>query len=309
MKIESTQIDNTYAKMPGNNTRDDNTTSLTKKIDMTNGVVYAGDLNLNSQTIDDKKQQAQKQALKTIMDQFKNELKSDDNISSLEDKQTELSSDMDDAADQIKNLEQSKQDLQDSYGITDDSTEQKNLDLIDKSIFHPEEMTKEDYKQLKNIGPLTDYQKEAVKTDAMEYIWQKRVDNAANGIHSIDMTITGLKLEKLKTHPMVDAQKEASDIIESATNDIISTLIQQAKDKVDDTIETNKEKTEKQQEEKDKKDKEAGKADNVNHSTDITKTAMDQSDQQKLIDNIKQAADKQKMLEDDIKGIVVDEKV
>jgi hypothetical protein len=209
--------------------------------------------------------------------------------------------------------------------------EEQNMGLYLKSIQNPDKMSEKDKAKLQGVmDSLTNYQKDAFHNDAMKEIWQKRVSDATNNIKSIDYAISGIKLEKLKTHPMVDAQKQAEAIVKDANEDIISTLIQQTKDKVDQTTEENNEKIEKGQEEQDKKEKEAEKArqedeikqaeinkgntQNTN-SNDSTQTAIpadtsiSQASQQQLLDNIKRIANKQNMTEDDIKGIVVDEQV
>lgn len=330
MKIESNQINNTFTNIQNNKTEDEKNSSSSKKSDTTSEIVYAGDLNLNSNNIDGKKLQAQKKALKTILDQFKNENRSDKNVSELKDKQNELFKDMDTNISAIRDMKQSKQELKDAYGITDDSIEQKDLEQVEqknmglyvKSILQPDKMSEAENTKLQNVlDSLTDYQKEAFRYDTMDYILQKRVNSETDSILSINQALSGIKLEKLKVHPMLDAQKQAAGIIKNAGEEVIGAIMQQVKDKVDDTVEQNIEKAEKAQKEQDKKDKKAEESKKENKanstantndtapSTDTTNTAIDQADQQHIIDSFRRAADKQKMLNDDIKGIVVDEQI
>lgn len=347
MRIEKNNVDTTYINRNNDKTEEGKNSATSQKNEDSSNVVYAGDLNLNDDVIGDKKLQAQKKALKTLMDQFSNEGKTDTVVSDLQDKQDLWSKDRDTDSDTINNLDQSSQELMDSLGITQDSTEQKdlkksedqNMSLYLKSIQHPDKMSEKDKAKLQSVmDSLTDYQKNAFHNDAMKKILQDRVSDATYNIQSIDKAISGVKLEKLKSHPMVDAQKQAEDIMKDANEDIINTLMQQTKDKVDETTQENKDKVEKGQEEQDKKDKEAEKAKDAerakqedkikqeeiakstsnmqntdnNGNTQVATpvdTSISQADQQQLLDSIKRVADKQNMIEDDIKGIVVDEQV
>ena len=137
--------------------------------------------------------------------------------------------------------------------------------------------------------------------------------------------ITSIKLAKLKTHPMVDAQIEAAKIIEKASKQVIGTLVQEAKDTVDKDLEEKVEKArdqkEKEQEEKVKleKIKEAKEQNVATSTTTDTNTASSVNNtsqineivltQEELLTDLKTIALKQNMLEEDVKGIVVDETI
>lgn len=304
MRIERTSNDNiTISFAKNNNTAEDTNSSSAQKNKKNSSIIYAGDTNLNNDTIALKKQQAKKQALKTIMDQYKKEKKTDDLVTTLRDKEGLLNKDMDTAAGMILDLKAKREDLKVSSGLTDESLEQKNLVLLEKSIYEPDSMTEEDMDQLQNIGPLTEYQKTAIHFGAMQKVWQQRVDNAAAGITNITQSINGISLAKLKTHPMIDAQKQAAQIIEDSIKEVVNTIIEQTKENVDDTIEKNKEEAQKQQEEQDKKDAAAGKPSNN------TLPTSELTEQLQLADDLKRFAIKENLLEEDIKGILVDEEV
>lgn len=347
MRIENSNVDTSYINMNNDKTEDNKDLTKSKNNEDSGNVIFAGDLNLNDDIITDKKLKAQKDSLKTLMDQFKSDKQSDNVVSDLRDKQQLLSKDNEEVTSTIKSLDQRSQELMDSYGITQDSEEQKNLQeseeqnmgLYLKSIKNPDKMSEKDKEKLEGVfDSLTDYQKDAFQNDAMKAIWQERASDATDKIKSIDYAISGIELEKLKTHPMVHAQEQAEDIIKDSIKDIINTLMQQTKDEVDKTTEENKNKLEKGQEEQDKKSKETEKEQEAekarqedkikqreeeikrnsqqntnNYDSTQTATPVDtlisQADQQQLLDNIKRMAAKQNMIEDDIKGIVVDEQV
>ena len=65
-------------------------------------------------------------------------------------------------------------------------------------------------------------------------------------------TIKNVNLERLKTHPMVDAQKEAKKIEQSESKEVLGMLMEEGKDHVDDQIEKEKEEAKKAKEKKEK---------------------------------------------------------
>lgn len=301
MKIDEQQSDNTNISLINNKTTEkEHHSSSARKNNKSNNVIFAGDLNLNEDTVYNRKQQANRQALRSLIKPYNNDRNIDEHVTSLIDKQSTLLSEGKSASEQIQRLEEQKKGLQSTFGVQADSEEQKNLDILEKSIFHPEKLTDDEYEQLKNMGSLTDYQKEALKFDAMQKLWQEKVDDAAKDYSDIFYTLNGIALERLKTHPMVDAQKEAEKIIESAIKEAIGTLVQEGKENVDEKIDENKEKAEKEQ------DKKAAADDNTDKAG---LSEAEQTNQIKLADEIKSFVQKQNMLEEDLKGIVVDEVV
>lgn len=262
---------------------------------------FAGDSNLKQDSIEARKTSAQKNAMKAIIDQHKRELKTDGVVSDLNEKKEALKKDAELATGEIKRLKDLKQDLKKTFDITDDSTEQKDLDLLEKSIFEPEKLTKEESDQLSKLGPLTDYQKEALQYDAMQKIWQQRLENAGNGISNANRSIIGISLAKLKTHPMVDAQKEAAKILEAASKEVIGIVLQQGKENVEEKTDEAKETAEKQKEAQEKQD--AGEK----KPTEEPAISEEQADQLLMVDDIKRYAVEQNLTDEEIKGIVIDE--
>ena len=82
MKVDGSQRENINASLANSkNTQAEanNKTSDSKSSDNAS-TIYAGDLNLNANDADSIKQLAQKRALRTIIDQFENEKKTDKQI-------------------------------------------------------------------------------------------------------------------------------------------------------------------------------------------------------------------------------------
>lgn len=277
--------------------------STDKKSNKHSSTFFAGNSNLILDPIAEKKMMGQKNAMKKILDQHKNELKTDDIVTELNEKKKALAKQAEQATNELKRLDALKHDLKASFGITEDSAEQKDLELLEKSIFEPEKITDEEYNKLKNMGPLTDYQKEALQYDSMEKIWKQRVDNAGNGISGINGSLIGISLAKLKTHPMVDAQKEAAKIIEDASKEVVNALLQEGKEQVEEKIEDAKEDAEKQKETQEKLNGDQTKP------KEAAAISPEQTDQLLLLDDIKRYAVEQNLTEEEIKGIVVDEQI
>lgn len=301
-----------------------NTSKNNNQSQIKNGTIFAGNLNTNmtgQDQITDKKVQAQKQAMKLKLDQLERDNKTDDNLSKMKDNIKKYMENAKQIQGNINDIQNAKKQLQEAYGIDSNSEEQKNLNTLEKSMNPNETLTEEEQQQLSKMGSLTDYQKEALRYDTMQSVFENRLADAKNGIESSEQSIDGIKLSLLKTHPMVDAQKEAAKIMESASKEAISMLYKQAQDKIDKDMEKTKEDAEKKAD-KDKEQKEkveksqssnsSSQTGDVNQSTsantdDSMKDVQD-ADQKadKIVTELKKVIDQNGILEDDAKGIVVD---
>ncbi|BCN29602.1 hypothetical protein [Anaeromicropila herbilytica] len=346
MKIGNTQNQDTSNIYISNSESHNNlrarNSSNNKKKQVKGGTIFAGDLNISQQENSTmKKVRAQKAALKAIMDQNKKELKIDDNLSNREKHRTELANEAKANLDEVDKIDGLKKQLKDAYQVADDSPEQKNLELLEKSMDPNQTLTDDEMNQLKQMGPLTEYQKNAIEYDAMQQIWQKRADDALNERANEGKSIEAIKLGRLKTHEMLDCQKEAADIIDKVNKEILGDLYKEAKDKLDDKIKNKDDK------DKDKKDDTANKKDDVKDEKGKTAEASNDKTIQKpnvphqednnLVNNnavknnnpandpnqiqnidntlqqlqteMKYVVKNNKMLLEDIKGIALDEQV
>lgn len=287
-------------------------------------VVFAGDLNLRQEDMLLNKVKNRKKALKTILDQYQRDNQVEDSINKIKSHQQELDEELKFAAGQYSNLKELRQGLKTSFGMTEESEEEVNLLLLEKSIYGDEKLTEEEQKKLAAMGPLTEYQKTALQYDARMEFWEDRINIYNHGISNDAKSIISVKLELLKTHPMVDAQKEAAEILEMALKETISSLVDEAKDKFDEEQEKQAEDAKKKQEkeleeaeklQKLKEDKEKleqerteGRSTPVLTITDtvIVETADPRQIQQETLSELMFEARKN-MLPEDTKGIAVDE--
>ena len=105
-------------------------------------------------------------------------------------------------------------------------------------------------------GSLTEYQERCLKIDSYLDMFKRRNNNADSLIEAYNGSIRATRLERLKFHEMTDAQKKADEVMEAASQDIVGMLIDEGKEHVDkeleEKIEEAKEKAEEKAEEEEK---------------------------------------------------------
>lgn len=275
---------------------------IDEKAKVKNGTVFVGDM---KGTIEDnifqKKIEAQRKAIKTVLDQFTEDLKVSDYIQDCNEQKDLLQAEADEILEKMNEILDTQEELANTYGVTADSDEMKNLELLRKSVNEPEKLTKAEKEQLANIGPLTEFQEQVLSLDEMKDTYQERLVDLNRGVRNQTATVIAIKIEAMKSHGMADAQKEASDLMQQASKTVINQLIDLAKDKVDDEVEEAKEK----QEEKVKQEE----ASTEENSTDSTRLSQISSDFTQVQNEVQSMATKNLLLEEDIKGILMDETI
>jgi hypothetical protein len=232
--------------------------------------INAGELNLPGPKESKLKQLlAKKNALKVQLDQFDKDIDMDDKIKGHAENRDAYLKEADTNQKEVNRLNGLKEELKETYAVEDDSREQKDLELLEKRDLGKETLTKEEEDRLANMGPLTDYQKQALDYDKAVAEFQKRADNARNDSINENSTITAIKLELLKDSPMVEAKKAAEEILKDVDDDIQKAMIEEIKKKVNENLDID-----------------------PNQQLD-PKTLVDQK----------------KVTEEDLKGLAVDEKV
>ena len=285
--------------------------------------VNANELNIRFDPIAAKREEAKKKAMDIIGKAFANESKIDDDLNKRRRHIRELSDENALATKEIKEYEDMRLDLRDRYGIDPDSQEEKDLRLLEKEIdsLRPDSrinLTEDDYKELKRIkeAGLSEYQERSLEIrsyegPAKETIYQNKLE-----IQTENAIITAVELERLKSHALLDAQKQAEDILDDASKEIMGMLADEAKEHIDDEleekIEDSKEKAEEKKEleeriEKardDKKEREKISEDILESVAEMIKTSSELNDAKQ---EIKDMMSKMKLIEEDIKGAAVDE--
>lgn len=108
-----------------------------------------------------------------------------ENLKKVEDYTTELESQVEIQKENIKTMKEEKQSLMDSYGITNSN-------------------------QQEALRNLTDEQKESLnRIDESIAINSKEINSLRAQIHVTKVSIFDIKIDKMKSHEMVDAKKAA----------------------------------------------------------------------------------------------------
>ncbi len=249
--------------------------------------VFAGNIGVRPDSITIKKKQAQKQAMKVLMDTFDSEKKIDQ---SMDDMSTQMQELKDANVGYYKELDQirgEKQELMERYGVTEDSTE------------YPEE-----------------YQQQLQELEERENLYSGYIEKNKGGIKAISSSLGDTRIERLKSHTMVDAEKQSEEILEAANKDIFGDLINEGKKHIEEKMEEAKEKAEKLAEKKEeeeerlekKEESEEKLEDSQNKETIETMNSYNDPDSQikKEIDEI---LDELKLIQEDLKGVKVDSNI
>ena len=218
--------------------------------------IFAGNLNMQDDNIELKRKEAMKKALKLVGDVFDGDRKVDDDLALRRNKIDKLKLEINSAQDEMNKLDASESELKELYGITDDSQEQMDLELLKKhqdSQKNPSiKITDEENQLLAKIynAGITEYQQSSLEIDALKDPHKKIIEDNQKMIICENKTIEGIQLEKLKTHPMVDAQVAADKILDAANGEVIGMLIEESKEHIDQKMEEEKEIADKKTEEK-----------------------------------------------------------
>ena len=122
-----------------------------------------------------KKAQVRKKAMKIIGDAFAGESKIDDDMANRREKIRSLTREIGDSTKAISDIEASRAALQDKFGVSSDSQEQKDLELLAKGVetgFSGSDVrfTKEEEEQIAKIkaAGLTEYQQQSLAVNKSE---------------------------------------------------------------------------------------------------------------------------------------------
>lgn len=279
--------------------------------------IFAGSLNMMKQdTIAAKQVEARRKAMKQIMDTFAADGKTDETLQEHTDSIEEQKALHIEATLKLDEAAKKEESLKEEYNITPDSQEYKDLELLRKqrdilSGESKEQLTPEEKDRLANMGPVTEYQKDALENDEIKSEYTKQLRDSKSKIVSDLYTINLTKEARLKSAPMLDAEKEAEKILEEASKEVIGMLLDEAKDHIDEKTEEAKEKEAKEEEKK----KEEEKRTNVDKQSDSQTESANKA--MSVIQDVDTAAKKveeelkkqiKKIPPEDIAGINIDKK-
>lgn len=341
---------------------------------MKNKSINMNELGGNMDSILIRKQRAQKRALKVVSDAWNADRKFTSDLKERRNHVTELQSSLVENKELLEACNAGMEEIKEIYGIEEGSQEQRDVELAalwnkykafgDMSLKFSEmngtSDAKETWEELTGvslsdadwqrmaelkgeISSPTPYQQRALEIMEKADFFQKKFDDAQIDLMSEDSAIRTVKIERLKEHGMVDAQKEADEINAAASKEIIGMLVGEAQDHIDEEMEEKKEEDKEKAEEKEEQEEKIEEQrtekelqqeqleikQEESHIAEETKTEQRKKarEQAELIEDaegsmlstgtstsdaqlaIKEMLQKMKLLEEDLKGAALDAKI
>lgn len=300
-----------------------------KKTRKQKDTIQASTLNLADDKIAKKRKQARAMVMSLLEDAFSGDKKIDEDIAERLKHIDSLAKENEEYSSTLNDIKEQKESLKEYYGVTDDSREQQDLELLRKeknAPFATIDMSEEEKQRLEQIHAdgLTDYQKQVLELDAAEKEYKSKIAENQKTIIEENAVVRGIGIERLKAHEMVDAQKQGDQIMTAANKEIIGTLYEEVKDHQDEKLEEQKKAAEekKQEEEELEKRLEAAKADKekytkdnndmdkmyqLGNSLDSVRNKAAGSTLEDVKKSLNQIVGELKLTSEDLKGLVVDE--
>jgi hypothetical protein len=278
--------------------------------------------------IEQKKQTARRQAMKLITDAWGRDELASQSIKDMEQQKADYVEQMQEAKEHEKTFEKSKKELQEQYGVADDSQEQKDLELLEKfqnykNGSHDESFTKEDVDRLKELQnlPRTEYQEKALRLNQIAGSMKVTASNANDKLIELTDTIAKAKTDQAKSQDMLKAGSAADDILEASNKEIMGLLIQDGKEHIDKEQEEAQKKAEEQKEKRDEQQERIDEAKQerkeqeelIKGQAEADSVQQDLSLQRKTTNNVEAAQQNirnilkdNNLLAEDLKGIKID---
>ena len=265
-----------------------------QKAKVKNGSLKASELNLIQDPIEEKKKKAREEAMDFIKKQFGSDGKVDEVMEECRDQIQSSKDQAKEASQELVEIRKQKEELKEYYKGDEEN---------------------EDYQS----------QVEALGAEAAEL--QKQYDQAHKTIAAATRGIKDIKQENLKRHDMIDATKNAEKSLKASSDEIIGMLKDEAIDKMDQDLDEVVEEAKKNKEEQKKEDEKLEEirtereelAEKVQDSVEKEKkrpyipegrleTGQDDMLQkhQEILKNAQEIFEQNKLLMDEIKGMVVD---
>lgn len=261
--------------------------------------------------------------MKIIGDAFAGESKIDDDMANRREKIRSLTREIGDSTKAISDIEASRAALQDKFGVSSDSQEQKDLELLAKGVetgFSGSDvrLTKEEEEQIAKIkaAGLTEYQQQSLALKKSEESYVNELADARNEIQTENAVIRQTKIERLKSNSMGAAFEQADAVMGAASDEIMGMLIAEGKDHIDENQEEEKKTAEEAADKKKElEEKLQARKDEKNEQEELTKNIVEAANKQaggtdsvvQAQQEIKDMMNKLKLVEDDVKGAAVDQ--
>lgn len=305
------------------------------------GTLFAGDLGVKPDSILLKRQQARKAAMKVMMDAHENEAKIDDDLKERKNKIKELQTSSAAANKEMNEYKKLMEQAKVDYGIADDSQEQQDLELLIKYKAAKKpgsdvSLTEDEWERLANMGPATEYQEKALALNESMDAFRDEIEDNKKQIMEETEASKSIRQERLKSHAMVDAVNAKDEMILAAAKEEIGMLIDEAKEHLDEEQAKREEEAKKKEEAEKEKEELLEKAKEnreevenrieqtkEEHATEIAHAVQETQEsgteelqdvqvldqnQVKISAELKNIIKNENLLDEDLLGLIVDEK-
>lgn len=204
-----------------------------------------------------RKEIARRRARKAIEDAFAGDRKVSEDVEVWKEKNKELRGEISRKAGYLMAYHEKKAELKEEYAIDENSEEQKALlEKREQALTDPEVVLTEEEKN--RLAKIDEYEARVREIDQASYaIWTDKktglrdlLEDEKAGIAAV----TAIHQERLKFHEMVDAQKSAKKIETAASGDLIDMLAGEAKDHITEKLDEKREEAQERAEEEGKKE-------------------------------------------------------
>lgn len=238
---------------------------------------FAGTLNDPvSERIAQKKEAARKQAAKVLTDQFAADKEITDLVEERRVRKKELLEERAELKNAKKEAEDQLEELQNIVPSTEEEQSELEARIADKE------------KTVLGIG---------------HEVWKKGEE-----IRAEDITLRQTRIDMAKLDGIVDAVKSADSIMENASDQIVGMLIQDAKEHIDEELQEKIEQAQEQRVEKEEQEEKLEKTEAAKEETEaVTEVIRETSNEQIKVDReLKEIIKENELLEEEIKGLIVD---
>lgn len=271
-----------------------------------------------------KLEKARKQAMNFIRDALSGVVNVDKDLASRNDHIKELAAIKSNAECTLDRINSDLNSLREEYGIEPDSIEEKELDFLvaaDKvrAASPSGQLNAEMHAKVDEVmSHLTDYQKKALPLRLERESETKILSDSERDLMIEEMTVRSTKIERLKSNPMGEAWDNANALMKAAYNDLVSSAFAEAKENIEEELE---EKVEEAKEAADKEEELEERIENTKEEKKeqekITEEILDAVQKKNIASldmsepgsEINELMNKLKLIEFDVKGAVVDEKL
>ncbi|MGN1085092.1 MAG: hypothetical protein ACI4QX_08810 [Lachnospiraceae bacterium] len=251
------------------------------------GRIFAGNLNMPADKIAERRKEAQEKAMKIVGDAFAGELALDDSIAEMEENVAGTQKEMVAAKAELNKVQERKAELTARTDLTEEEYQKEMLEL-----------------------------KEAEKHFTGQIMDGKKMEEGTIA------AISSIKIERLKSSPMVEATESAEAVMEAAGKEIVGMLMEEAKEHIDKETEKKQEAAEEKaaKEEEleerieamkaEKEEKEENAAPETDYTAAVTRRMVKIAETGETVQKELQGIVNQLKLDlEDLKGAAVDEGV